>query len=69
MTDNSICIIDFAGNHKYGGFWADYFPQEKKVKFGGEWYDIPDMEVDHRPSEKECLLHINLINQGSKSKE
>ena len=58
MDNEAICIIDYAGNYKYPGFWCDYFPHEQIVKFGGDWYDIPSMKIDHQPTDDECYKHV-----------
>lgn len=55
--NKSICIIDWCGGYKYCGFWADYFPNENKVKFGGEWYDVPDLSINHEPTAEQCEEH------------
>ena len=56
--EDSVCIVDFAGNFKDCGFWYDYFPKHKGVKFGGILSDIPNMLVDHEPTEDECEAWI-----------
>lgn len=53
----SICIIDWCGSYKYSGWWCDYFPNENKVVFGGEWEDVPDLTIDHIPTTEECEKH------------
>ena len=53
----SICIIDWCGGYKYSGFWCDYIPDENKVKFGGEWEDVPDLICDSIPTYQECEEH------------
>lgn len=45
-----------SGFHTY--HWADYYPKAKKVVFGGDWEKIPDMKVDHEPTEKEIYDYI-----------
>ena len=64
----SICIIDFAGNNGQKGFWADWCPNSNRVIFGGFWWNIPDMDIDHEPSEKEVDNYVNLfdISDGDK---
>jgi len=57
--EESICIIDWCGGGKNSGYWSDYFPYENVVKFGGEWWDIPDLIIDHQPTEDECREHIS----------
>jgi len=52
--EESVCIIDFAGNFNQCGVWCDYFPKHKAVKFGGAWSDIPNMPIDHEPEQDEC---------------
>jgi len=55
--DESICIIDWCGGYKNGGFWCDYFPNENIVKFGGEWSDVPNLIIDRKPTQAECNNH------------
>ena len=51
----SVCIEDFNG--KCCGFptafWADYWPDDNMVCFGGEWCDIPDMPTDSEPTPRD----------------
>ncbi len=61
--DESVCLCDFAGNYKDCGFWYDYFPKYKAVKFGGLLSDIPNMPVDYEPAEKECEIWIKDHNE------
>lgn len=56
--DENICIMDFAGNYKDCGYWYDYYPAHKVVKFGGILFAIPNMPVDHKPTEEECEVWI-----------
>jgi len=56
--DNHTCIMDYAGNYNQCGFWYDYYPFYKAVKFGGLLSDIPNMPVDHEPTEEECETWI-----------
>ena len=58
LCDEAICIIDFAGNFKHKGFWADWCPNSNRVVFGGHWWNIPDMKIDHVPSEKEVDEYV-----------
>ena len=51
LCDETICIIDFAGNNRAAGFWADWCPNSNKVYFGGSWGLIPPMGIDHEPTE------------------
>ena len=55
--NDSVCIIDWCGGYKNGGFWCDYFPDKGVVKFGGEWFDVPDLIVDSEPTNEECEIH------------
>jgi hypothetical protein len=57
MTD-SICIEDFAGNNNEPGYWADYYPQEGIVVFGGSWCDEPNWIIDHKPTNDELWEYI-----------
>lgn len=41
----NICLIDFAGNNRQPGFWADYYPDTHTVIFGGLWEDVPPLPV------------------------
>lgn len=53
---DSVCIEDFCGRDERGvptSFWADYFPTIKTVTFGGDWCDVPDMNSDTEPTEKQ----------------
>lgn len=52
--EESICIIDFAGNSREPGMWCDYWPERKVVTFGGYWCEVPDMPSDTCPTEDEC---------------
>jgi hypothetical protein len=52
---NSICIVDFNGTvcGIPSAFWADYYPDEGIVEFGGDWNDVPIMIVDKEPSQED----------------
>lgn len=52
--EESICIIDFAGNSREPGMWCDYWPEHKVVTFGGYWTAVPNMPSDTLPTEEEC---------------
>lgn len=49
----TICMIDFCGNYKQDGFWADYIKSEALVVFGGSWRNVPTFYCDGIPSESE----------------
>jgi hypothetical protein len=53
--DDLICVYDFAGNSRDCGFWADWSKSAKTVYFGGDWWDVPDMQSETIPSEKEVF--------------
>ena len=47
---NTVCIIDFNGSEvsESGArwptsYWADYYPDSREVRFGGDWVDFPTM--------------------------
>lgn len=61
--EDSVCLCDFAGNSRDPGFWYDYYPIHKGVKFGGILSDIPKFMVDHEPTEEECEMWINAHSQ------
>lgn len=48
---DSVCIVDFCGNARQSGFWADYFPGDAKTYFGGAWASVPPMPCDVEPTE------------------
>lgn len=58
-TDDSVCVMDFAGSYnskKHGRIypfncWADWYPQKKVVVFGGAYADVPDMPAAKEPTE------------------
>jgi hypothetical protein len=52
-------VIDFAGNYKYKGFWADWCPNSKRVIFGGHWFNIPDLKIDYCPSQLQVDNYVN----------
>lgn len=55
MSDNTICVEDFCGNHRQDGFWADYNVDTSITEFGGDWMNVPDMHTpDHVPTDIEC---------------
>jgi len=62
---DSICVFDFDGytvpGHFHVSTWADYFPINGIVVFGGEWNDIPDWIIDHEPTEEEVTTHVERI--------
>jgi hypothetical protein len=63
--DGSICVFDFNGytagpGHFPVAMWADYFPNEGVVKFGGDWEDIPDWHVSEEPTEEEVEKNAEL---------
>lgn len=70
--ENSICIIDFCGQSPIGpiSFCADYWPKDKRVVFGLDWYDIPEMPWDktREPTEDE-VNHWVEKNKGWLQKE
>ncbi len=60
----SILInIIYVGNEETE-YWADWYPLDKKVIFGGTWEGIPDMPADIEPDEELTRLWVELpINQ------
>ena len=58
LCKEAICIIDFAGNRRHDGFWADWCPNSNKVYFGGSWCRIPPMEIDHEPTEDQVDEYV-----------
>lgn len=65
VEPESICISDFCGTGHYiagGGvrqksiypcqFWADWWPKEKAVTFGGFWFLVPNMPAETEPTEE-----------------
>jgi len=52
--EDSVCIEDFCGyaepGHFFTQFWADYYPSEKVVRFGGDWREIPNLKATRKPS-------------------
>ena len=62
---NSICIEDFCGfasNHIPCQFWADYFPDEKLVKFGGDWEGVSDMFSQEIPNDQTVWDWVKIHN-------
>lgn len=61
----SVCIVDFCGrnsaDHSHISFWADWYPDEKIVRFGGAWWGIPDMpwKAKRAPSDKTVTAWAN----------
>lgn len=55
---NNICITSFQKCDKSVLLWADWHPDEKVVKFGGDWRDIPDMPAETCPSEEEVTIWV-----------
>lgn len=50
-SKKDICIVDRVGGGRFPtSFWADW--DGKKVVFGGDWRDVPDMPAKREPTEK-----------------
>lgn len=64
LCDATICIIDFAGNYKYRGFWADWCPHTKKVYFGGFWAMVPTLDASNAPTPETIEAYVNKFNLG-----
>jgi hypothetical protein len=68
-VSTSICIVDWNGRYKPSGFpgtfWADYWPNEKVVTFGGDWSDVPDMPSAVEPTEQEIWNWIETHIEGN----
>ena len=64
LCRDTVCVFDFSGNFEYVGFWADWCPHTKIVYFGGGWQKVPDLVIDHYPSEAEiadyAFEHVSL---------
>jgi hypothetical protein len=56
----STCVTDFCGYSSPGhypvSFWADYFPSLGFTRFGGDWWNAPDMESSSEPTEEEVTV-------------
>lgn len=61
-TAPSVCVADFCGRLRHNGYdiypyqeWADWWPDQKVVTFGGAWSEgptpVPDMPANIKPSE------------------
>lgn len=64
MGAESICIVDFGGSCWFIGepvvnYWADYFPSDKVVRFGGLWRTVPDMPALIEPTEAQVYEWVN----------
>lgn len=54
--DDWICVYDICAGNCYpfpANLYADWSPSQKLLRFGGNWSDIPDVPMDHEPSEDE----------------
>jgi hypothetical protein len=68
LDEPSVCIEDFCGYTNPGhfpiSFAADYFPRLGFTRFTGAWWNVPDMESDHEPTEDEISawahLHVQI---------
>lgn len=60
---DGICIEDFCGyaepGHFFTQFWADYFPQERVTRFGGDWREVPDLPSQRKPT-------VNAVHKWAK---
>jgi hypothetical protein len=55
----SVCIVDFAGNYNTPGFWADWFPEEKILHFGGAWGWYDPIYCPKEPTEDFVYQYAN----------
>lgn len=67
--DNSVCLVDFNGytfpGHFPVAYWADYYPDQKAVIFGGDWQTVPDMPSETCPSEED--VHQWVVDHEQKT--
>ena len=52
----SVCVEDFCGyshpGHFPTSFWADYYPTLGFTRFGGDYWNIPDLYTVTEPTEE-----------------
>ena len=67
----SVCVEDFEGysmpGHFHTSFWADYYPTLGFTRFGGDYWNIPDMFTNTEPTEEEISAWEKIHNFGVKA--
>ena len=61
IISDSICVMDFCGRMgalRQVNMWADYFISEKLTRFGGAYWEVPDMPSDKVPTDGELEAWI-----------
>ena len=53
MCDKDVCVFDLCDGLHMKDYYADWCPETNTVTFGGGWFGIPEMIVDHPPSSEE----------------
>ncbi len=61
--EESVCILDWAGNTYLDGEWADYCPQSKRVVFGGGWQELPDWSCEVQPTPDETYAALEYYEE------
>jgi len=61
---NLVCIVDFAGNNRDAGFWADWSPDDKRLYFGGAWTNVPSMPCEVEPTDEQAYAWVKAYDEG-----
>lgn len=62
MTESfSVCVEDVCCGGRFPtSYWADWFPVEGLVRFGGDWSCIPEMPAETEPALKDVHRWVNV---------
>lgn len=50
-------IVAVASSHSMS-YWADYWPSLGVTRFGGAWFDVPDLHSSIEPTEAQIEAHV-----------
>lgn len=59
MASEPVCVVDFCGRWNripMVQFWADWYPADRIVRFGGWWEDLPPMPADSEPTDDDVTF-------------